>query len=84
MPEVSGYKRGQPWAECPRCGFKVRLRSMKKEWTGLRVCPPCWDARPPDTKPPKYKPEGLPRPNAQPATEPVFKEDLGYDAREEL
>jgi hypothetical protein len=61
-----------PWGICPRCGFKRRLNVMKKEWTGLRVCPPCWDPKPAEMKPPKVKPEGVPVPNAQPEPEPVF------------
>jgi len=77
--------RPRPYGECQRCGFKYRLDQLKKEWTGLRVCfgtgtSHCWDPRPLDTKPPKYKPEGLPRPDASPQTEPVFgrasKDDL--------
>jgi hypothetical protein len=61
-----------PWGECPRCGFKRRLTRFRKEWTGLRVCPQCWDAKPPDIKPPRVRPEGVPLPNAQPETVPVF------------
>lgn len=74
----------QPWGECPRCGFDRRLNEFRKEWTGLRVCRECWDARPADTKPPKYGPEGLPRPDAQPATEPIFKEDYPIEDGEDL
>jgi hypothetical protein len=42
-----------------RCGFKYRLNELKKEWTGLRVCKPCFDPRPAELKPPRYKPEGF-------------------------
>ena len=73
-----------PWGECRRCGFKRRLSDFRKEWTGQRVCKDCWDARPPETKPPRYGPEGLPRADAQPATEPVFKEDTGIADGEDL
>ena len=66
----------QPWGICMRCGFKRRLNHLKKEWTGNRVCyDTCFDARPADTRPPKYGPEGLPRPDASPEPEPIFKED---------
>lgn len=68
--------RPAPWGECQRCGFKVRLSAMRKEWTNLRVCTDCFDPRPADIRPPHYGPEGLPRRDAAPATEPVFKEDL--------
>jgi hypothetical protein len=77
--------RKPPWGECQRCGFKFRLTQLKTEWTGLRVCKGtgtnrCWDPRPKDTRPPKYKPEGLIRPDASPATEPVF----GRASRDDL
>lgn len=56
-----------------RCGFKRRLNELRKEWTGLRVCADkCYDPKPPELKPPRYKPEGLPRPDASPQTEPIF------------
>lgn len=68
-----------------RCGFTYRLPQLKKEWTGLRVCKGvgtnhCWDPKPPDQKPPKYKPEGLILPNASPETESVF----GRASRDDL
>jgi hypothetical protein len=55
-----------------RCGFKYHLNELSKEYTGLRVCKPCRDPKPAELKPPKYKPEGLPRPDASPDVEPVF------------
>ena len=64
--------RRQPKGECQRCGLVYPLKKLKKEWTGLRVCPDDFDPRPRDTKPPKYKPEGLILPNASPETEPVY------------
>lgn len=69
--------RRSPWGECQRCGFKFRLTQLRKEWTGFRVCKgtgtnDCWDQKPKELKPPKIKPEGLPKPNASPATEPVY------------
>ncbi len=30
---------------CDRCGFKFFNDYSKLEWTGLRVCPPCYDRR---------------------------------------
>ncbi len=65
-----------PWGSCMRCDRKRRLTALKKEWTGLRVCADtCWDPKPAELKPPSYKPEGLPRPDASPQLEPVFRED---------
>ena len=55
-----------------RCGFEYPLHVLRKEWTGLRVCPKDFDRRPADTKPPRYRPEGLVLPNASPEPEPVF------------
>lgn len=61
-----------PYGVCMRCGFKRRVNRLRKEFTGLRVCTECWDARPPDTRPPRVTPEGLPVPNASP--EPAIVE----------
>jgi hypothetical protein len=65
-----------PWGECARCGLDYRLNALRKEWTGLRVCGACYDPRPPELKPPRYRPEGLVRPDAAPATVPTFVEDI--------
>ena len=32
---------------CDRCGFKYKDHQLKKEWTGLMVCEPCWESRHP-------------------------------------
>lgn len=32
-------------AICDRCGNKVPYKKLKLEWTGLRVCPACWDPK---------------------------------------
>lgn len=66
------------YGECPRCGFDIDIRTAKREWTGQRVCKDCYDPRPPDTKPPKYKPEGLILPNAMPQTE-IIESDTPSD-----
>lgn len=42
-----GYRHGDANAICDRCGFKYRLSELRKEWTGLKVCSPCWDPRHP-------------------------------------
>lgn len=37
---------GKGWkATCHRCGFWYPSTEIKKEWTGLLVCPPCWEPR---------------------------------------
>lgn len=63
---------GGAWGECPRCGFRRRLKTFSKEWTGLRVCRDCHDPKPPELNPPKIKPEGVPVWNAAPETEAVY------------
>jgi len=30
---------------CDRCGFEMAYLDLKKEWTGLMVCSPCWDPK---------------------------------------
>lgn len=67
---------------CDRCGLIVEPHSkLRKEWTGLLVCPECWDPKPAEMRPPPVKPEGLPVRNARPEPEPVFREEgeLGGD-----
>lgn len=71
--------RRQPKGECQRCGLEYPLNQLRKEWTGLRVCKKDFDPRPADTKPPKYKPEGLILRNAAPEAEPVFGRSDGSD-----
>ena len=58
--------------ECMRCGFVYDLRDIRKEWSGARVCPDCWDKKPEILKAPVVRPEGLPKPGAAPETVPYF------------
>lgn len=51
---------------CERCDFRYPLIRIRTEWSGLRVCPDCFDPRPPELSPPNLKPEGVPLPNAAP------------------
>jgi hypothetical protein len=55
-----GYVPGNPWGICPRCGFKYRLSEFRAEWTGVRVCPKCWDP-----KHPQLDVRGVPEPPAR-------------------
>lgn len=66
-----------PWGICDRCGFKRRLNQLCADGykPGLRVCRECRDPKPPETRPPKAGPEGLPWPNSRPDPEPVFATD---------
>lgn len=76
------YVPGGTWGICQRCGFKLRLSELSKEWSGLEVCGECWDPLPDTMKPPRNGPEGLARPDASPEppdtfiTAPVRPEDL--------
>jgi hypothetical protein len=61
---------------CPRCGFLVEPHTkLRPEWTGLRVCGKCWDPRPPETRPPSVRPEGLPVKHPAPEPTPIFREE---------
>jgi ribosome-binding protein aMBF1 (putative translation factor) len=40
---VSPHVRGI----CDRCGFEYPLVTLRKEWTGLKVCRECYDIRHP-------------------------------------
>ena len=35
------------WVICDRCGFQYKNDELKKEWTGLMVCAPCFEHRHP-------------------------------------
>lgn len=43
----AGFRPGDRWLECDRCGFDYRLHEMKREWNGLVVCRSCHEARHP-------------------------------------
>jgi hypothetical protein len=67
-----------PWGLCDRCGFKRRLTELCADGyqPGLRVCKDtCRDPKPPETRPPKAGPEGLPWRNSRPEPEPVYATD---------
>lgn len=63
---VDDYRPGGTWGICDRCGFKKRLNTLRREWSGLMVCTDDWDPRPRDLSPPSLRPEGLPVRNARP------------------
>jgi len=53
-------------AICDRCGQRYRYLELRKEWTGLKTCPDCFEPKHPqlDPTPPPFEPQGLhePRP----------------------
>jgi len=42
-----GFKPGNYWVSCDRCGEDYRLKQTRKEWTGVVVCRWCWEPRHP-------------------------------------
>lgn len=42
-----GFKSGDNWTTCQRCGFDVYGSDIRKEWTGSLVCSSCWEPRHP-------------------------------------
>jgi|TARA_R100000406_G_scaffold72579_2_gene52889 hypothetical protein len=54
-------------AICDRCGFEYKYTSLRKEWTGFRVCTECYEPKHPQLEPPRNvsDPQGLrfPRPS---------------------
>jgi hypothetical protein len=41
------YESGKWNAICDRCGLKHKNTELRKEWTGLMVCSPCWEPKHP-------------------------------------
>lgn len=41
------FREGDPPAICQRCGSKVHISEIRREWTSARVCRDCWDPRHP-------------------------------------
>ena len=43
-----GYRPGNNWVTCDRCGFERRASDIKTEWNGLEVCSDtCFETRHP-------------------------------------
>lgn len=64
---LSTYQPGGVWGRCDRCAERKRLRTeLFKEWTGLMVCRPCLDDKPPQLSPPNVRAEGVPIKDARP------------------
>jgi hypothetical protein len=48
-------------AVCDRCGLDCRHAELRKEWSGVWVCPKCFEAKHPALTPRRFPP-GEPRP----------------------
>lgn len=44
-PKNAGYRPGDHWAICDRCGAAYRQSNLRPEWNGLIVCKYCWEPR---------------------------------------
>ena len=44
MKKIGWPGKGYKFA-CHRCGFWFPSTEIRKEWTGLSVCSPCWETR---------------------------------------
>ena len=38
-------------AICDRCGLQYAYTALRKEWTGFRTCPECWEPKHPQLDP---------------------------------
>ena len=63
--KYDGYRPGNAYFICDRCGQRHRRGAMLVEWDGLRVDSRCLDPRPPQMSPPNVYPEGIPFPDAR-------------------
>lgn len=60
------YRPGRVRAICDRCGFEYPLSRLRKEWTGLMVCPDDFDPKPGELAFPRVMPEGVAKRNSRP------------------
>lgn len=65
--------------ECQRCGTETLLTRLRKEWTGLMVCPDCYDRRHPQDFVRGVK-ERQSVPNARPEPADVFRDTTDDEA----
>lgn len=66
------YRPGGAYGICQRCGFKLRLNDLRKDWSGLMVCDADYDSLPDTMKPTSGGPEGMARPDASPEPPVTF------------
>jgi hypothetical protein len=66
-----GWKPGIWSAICDRCGFEYNSDQIRTEWTGLKVCSMCWEARHPQDLI-RVQPEKIVPPWTRPEAEDAF------------
>jgi PHP family Zn ribbon phosphoesterase len=54
-------------AICDRCGFEYKYTSLKKEWTGFRVCNECFEVKHPQLEPVNHVADAQALQNPRPA-----------------
>jgi hypothetical protein len=67
---AAGYASGKfAIALCDQCGQRFKLNTLKKEWTGFKVCDECYEPKHPQLEPKRNinEPQALfqPRPEAR-------------------
>ena len=78
-----GYRPGNHWLICDRCGFAVRSSEARETWNGLVVCEADWEPRHPQDmvrgRNEDTSAKGLVRPEAPDSyvTEPSFVDTTG-------
>lgn len=70
------HRRPLGLAVCDRCGLDCRHAELKREWSGVYVCPKCFETKHPALMPRRF-PAGEPRPllNARPPVRLVVDAD---------
>ena len=65
---MGGYASGKyAIAICDRCGQQYKYLELKKEWTGFKVCPECYEPKHPQLLPKRVgsEPQALSQPRPQ-------------------
>jgi NAD-dependent SIR2 family protein deacetylase len=71
---MGGYASGKySIAICDRCGQQYKYLELKKEWTGFKVCPECYEPKHPQLLPKRTlnEPQAIYQPRPQGPTEVV-------------
>lgn len=78
----NGYRPGDWLCVCQRCGFDYFASQIRREWTGLLVCPECHEDRHPQEFV-RGKADRQTVPFSSPPGDPVFV-DVGDVTRDDL